>query len=187
VLAPSGFVVRLSDGVVLGTLPALKYLSYFVQDSVVYLSGEVAAAFQLPAQASDTLEFKPLWKNTFEGLFYGSGVLHDGLLYTVCNKGRFRILDAKTGELLATKGLEIPSAGSRAGMPRANIYPSITLAGKHLFVSNDRGDALVLEPGREYKEVKQNQLDEGAGGTPVFTGKRIYVRGGANLYCLGGK
>jgi len=187
VLAPSGHVVRLADGALLGSLPALKYLSYFVQDSVVYLSGEVSGAFELPAQAGESLQFKPRWKSDFEGLFYGSGVCHDGLLYTVCNKGRFRILDAKSGELLATKVLEIPSAGSRAGMPRANIYPSITLAGKHLFVSNDRGDTLVLEPGREYKEVRQNQLDEGSGGTPVFAGKRIYVRGGANLYCLGEK
>jgi outer membrane protein assembly factor BamB len=187
VLAPSGHVVRLADGAPLGCLPALKYLSYFVHDSVVYLSGEVSGAFELPARAGDTLELKPLWKSSFEGLFYGSGVCHDGLLYTVCNKGRFRVLDVKSGEVLATQQLEIPSAGSPAGMPRANVYPSITLAGKHLFVSNDRGDTLVLEPGRAYKKVRRNGLDEGSGGTPVFVGRRIYVRGGANLYCLGEK
>jgi outer membrane protein assembly factor BamB len=63
-------------------------------------------------------------------------------------------------------------------------YPSITLAGKYLFVSSDNGHTLVLEPGREYKEIAHNVL-EPFRSTPVFEGKRMYVRTLQHLWCIG--
>jgi hypothetical protein len=58
------------------------------------------------------------------------------------------------------------------------------LAGKHLYLSNDIGQTLVLQPGKEYREVKRNSLDAGAAGSPAFDGKRMFVRGGESLYCI---
>ena len=43
----------------------------------------------------------------------------------------------------------------------------------------------MIEPGKAYKEAKRCQLDEGSGGTPAFLDKKIFVRGGEYLYCLG--
>ena len=61
---------------------------------------------------------------------------------------------------------------------------SITLAGGLLFISSDAGVTLVLEPGREYKEVAKNTL-EPFRSTPVFQGKRLYIRAKEHLYCIG--
>lgn len=66
----------------------------------------------------------------------------------------------------------------------ANMYPSLALPGGRLYFFNDQGDALVLEPGRQYKELKRNHLGPGHGSTPAFAGSRIYLRRCERLYCL---
>jgi len=184
VLAPSGHVVRLDDGSPLGETFEMKYTSPIVNGSVVYLISSKYAAFEVLAQPENKLQLKKLWEDDLEGIFYGSAVYDNGLLFAASNEGQFSIIDAKDGKVLATKELEIPTRGSPPGMPQADVYPSVTLAGKCLFVSNTAGDTLVLEAGREYKVLKHNDLGEGSGGTPVFVGKRMYVRGGLNLYCI---
>ena len=63
-------------------------------------------------------------------------------------------------------------------------YPSITLAGNRLFVSSDNGTTIVLEPGREYKELARNSL-ETFRSSLVFEGKRMYVRTTKGLWCIG--
>ena len=83
-----------------------------------------------------------------------------------------------SARVLATRELDLPEA---------NMYPSLTLAGGRLYVLNDQGDALVLEPGREYKELKRNRLADGNGGGPAIDGKCMYGRGAQHLYCIGEK
>jgi len=61
---------------------------------------------------------------------------------------------------------------------------------------------VVFEPGREYREVARNKIEDcllsrdwGGGqevpehfaSTPVAEGGRIYLRGGKYMYCLGEK
>ena len=83
--------------------------------------------------------------------------------------------------------LEIPSAGGMPGMEAANIYGSLTMAGKHLLLTNDIGDTLVLAPGRAFQEESHNYLDEGSGATPVADGSLLLLRGTKKLYCIGDK
>ena len=64
-------------------------------------------------------------------------------------------------------------------------YPSITLAGEHLFASSDSGDTVVFIPGREYKEVARNSLAVGFRSTPVFNGSRMYIRTLEDVVCIG--
>jgi len=187
VFAPSGQLVRVADGAILAEAKELKYTTPLIRDSTAYMVDTATFALTLPAQAADKLEVKRPWIADLEGIFYGSGILHDGLLYAMSNEGRYYVLDAKDGKTVVEKELDIPSRCGRPDLPAADIYGSLVLAGKYLFLSNTIGDTFVLEPGREYKEVKRNRLDEGSGGTPAFAGKRIYIRGGANLYCIGEK
>ena len=67
---------------------------------------------------------------------------------------------------------------------RGSIYPSISLAGDHLYVSSDNGTTVVLKPGREYQELARNSL-EPFRSSLVFEGKRLYVRTEKHLYCIG--
>jgi hypothetical protein len=54
---------------------------------------------------------------------------------------------------------------------------------------------VVLQPGREYKEVAVNKIEESSDGksqaqnlaTPIFEGTRMYYRTPGYLYCIGEK
>ncbi|HPD13419.1 MAG TPA: PQQ-binding-like beta-propeller repeat protein [Planctomycetota bacterium] len=185
-ITSSGYAVRLADGKALASeLGELKYATPLVHAGAVYFVGYNSRALHLSGVAGDKLEAKELWTAELEGDFFSSPLLHDGLLYTVNDFGTLYVLDAKTGKTVAERELDIPNASGKPGVLPAHIYPSIVLAGKHLFVFNDVGTCLILAPGRDPKPVGRNSLPEGAPGTPVFAGKHIFVRGGENLYCIG--
>jgi hypothetical protein len=53
-------------------------------------------------------------------------------------------------------------------------------------VGNDAGESLLIEPGDKCTVVGGNSLPGGSGGTAAFSDKRIFLRGGKFLYCVGG-
>lgn len=121
-----------------------------------------------------------------------TGVYLDGLIYRVGSNGTFAVMDAKTGQQVYRKFLGL--------CPRLEHYISpgvmadLTLAGKYIYVFDDSGNAVVIQPGREFKEVARNQLlnfkdgtSEGAWRAPIFDGGRMYLRTDSMLYCIGEK
>ena len=46
------------------------------------------------------------------------------------------------------------------------------------------GETVVLQAGREYKELARNKLEEFRSSL-VFEGKRVYIRTAKHLYCIG--
>jgi len=102
-------------------------------------------------------------------------VLHDDLIYALNATANFTVVDAKTGQRVYEEKLEFGGG---------QCYPSVTLAGQYLFVSSDNGHTLILQPGREYKEIAHNTL-EPFRSSLVFEGKRMYVRSTKNLWCIG--
>jgi hypothetical protein len=53
-----------------------------------------------------------------------------------------------------------------------------------IYVSSETGETVVLEAGREYKELARNKLEE-LRSSLVFDGKRVYTRTAKRLYCIG--
>ncbi len=177
IVAPSGHIIRASDGALLARVKAGIFNSPIVHDGIVYYASSmsgVAMAVKLPEKA-EPFEPQILWKTTVvEGAhYYSSPVVHKGLLYTLAEFEGLSALDAKTGELLYTRKLEISTA-----------FPSVTVAGDHVLVTGQGGTTYVLEPQRQYTEVAKNKL-EGFRSTPVFEGTRMYVRAKKNVYCIG--
>lgn len=187
VLTPGGDCVRLADGRLLASnLAVMKYTTPLVEGGVVYYAGAPTVALRLPEAAGETVRPAPLWQaEDLEGEFFASPLCHDGIIYVASNLGVLDALDAKTGALVFRQKLPIASADVSDGREPANVYGSLVLAGKHLFLANDAGETLVLEPGRQYKEVAHNFLDKGSGATLVPDGKRLFLRGGRKLYCIG--
>jgi len=185
----SGQIVRVRDGALLATdLGGLKFASPIVVDQTLYLIQTGSSAKRLAPESRDRWEARQLWEQEIEGgAFYASPLWDKGLIYAVANENIFTIVDAKDGKIVATRELESrePSGAPAAAPP--NIYPSLVLAGKYLYLFTDSGEALVLEPGRAYKELKRNYLGKGHGGTPAFDGTRMYLRSGQKLYCIGEK
>ncbi len=75
------------------------------------------------------------------------------------------------------------------------ICSSTALGGRHLFVHDDQGQTLILEPGPQYKVIARNLLVEynNDGIQPetqsnfFFEGERIYFRTRGLMYCIGQK
>jgi len=177
VFTPRGAMVRAQDGKVLADkLGSCGANSPIRHEGVVYYAHGAAIALRLPEPSAELVKPQVLWKGKVKSGGYGfcSPVVHEGLLYAANDQGILSVLDAATGESVYDERLNL--GGS--------IYPSISLAGKYLYVSSDNGTTAVLQPGREFKELARNKL-ESFRSSLVFEGKRVYVRTAKNLYCIG--
>lgn len=173
----AGDFVKVSDGTVLARkLCPLDYVSPLLHSNVVYFIQYGGKAIQLPAAVGDTFEAKVLWETKPDNdRYYASPAYVDGLLYTDNWKGGFSVIDAATGNVVATN--------SAIGI-KGYSYPSVTRAGSYLYVGSEAGDTVVLELGLPLRTVATNQL-EAFRSSPVFAGKRMYIRALQHLYCIG--
>jgi outer membrane protein assembly factor BamB len=182
VITPAGDAVRVTDGKRLASdLGHSTYASPVVQGRIVYFVDRSISAVELPEQAAEQFEGRELWFEDLSGEFFASPIVHGGRLYAVNRSAELYVIDAATGRTRLKKTLDLPPAGRRTS---PNVYPSLCLAGERLFVGNDAGDIAVLEPGDAGTAVGLNALPAGSGGTPVFAGRRMFVRGGKVLYCV---
>lgn len=158
---------------------------------------------ELPGPADPAMK----WEPTAD--FYTAAPLYnDGLLYVVGNWGKFSVTDMQTSTLVYS--MKAPFE-FRNGFHRktygTGIGAGIVMAGSYIYITDNAGCTLVLEPGREFKLVSKNNLDymhpKGWEGwerghwegprheitlsTLVFEGSRVYLRGEQNLYCIGEK
>jgi outer membrane protein assembly factor BamB len=180
VLTPKGAMVRAQDGKLLADgLGSCGANSPVVHEGIVYyVRGEVRAV-RLPKSVEGIekpLKIKPLWTARVKGggYWFCSPVVHKGLLYAADDQGILSVLDVETGEVVYNERLNMGGA----------TYPSISLAGERIYVSSDKGTTVVLQPGREYKQLARNKL-EPFRSSLVFDGKRVYIRTTKNLYCIG--
>jgi outer membrane protein assembly factor BamB len=175
-----GSVIRLSDGGVEAENVATglggdQAPTPLVQGDVVYFAYRRCSAVKL-SRAGGKLRAEKLWEQELPGDIISSPLFRDGMLFVVpSGSSEFRVLNAATGEVLREKDLDLTP----------NLYPSLALAGAHLFLGNDKGEMLVLEPTREAKLLHHNELPAGSGASPVFSGSHLFLRGGDLLYCVG--
>ncbi|MEQ8786308.1 MAG: PQQ-binding-like beta-propeller repeat protein [Pirellulaceae bacterium] len=176
---PSGNVYRVSDGSLLAKgLGKTGPNSPLVQDGKVFFVAGRVRGYTLPTSSEIPDAWEPLWEGATlkgGGYWFPSPILHDGLIYAMNASSIFSVVDATTGEVVYQRRLDFGGGQS---------YPSITLAGEHLFASSDNGATIVLQPGREYKELARNSL-EPFRSSLVFEGSRMYVRTTKGLWCIG--
>lgn len=174
-VSPAGAIVRVKDGKILANDPALRTSesSSIAHDGTVISQEGKTTAFKLPADLEKGVEV--LWQaSASRGRRTPSPVLHDGLIYGATTEGIFEVTDAETGDLVYRKRLEFDG----------NLYSSVTAAGPYIYLGCTKGTTLVIKAGREYEEVAHNKLED-YGSNPIFAGKRMYLRGQKNLYCVG--
>lgn len=175
-ITPNGDVIRAEDGKLLvGKLSRLDYCAPVVDGRLVYFMQNGGKAIRLPVMDGEPFTTEVVWTTTpKKDRYYASPVLHDGLLYAVTQQGDYSVVDTANGQVVLAQKLDLGGT----------FYPSITFAGGYLFVSGDNGKTVILQPGREYKEVARNTL-EPFRSCPVFVGERFYVRTQKGLFCIG--
>ena len=176
VITPSGDVFRADSGErVAQEIGGVEYSTPVVQDGMIYFIEKAATAVRLP----ETLDgsFETVWTSRLKGSrHYASPVIHEGLIYTVSREQHFSIVDAESGELLLERTLDLDSGANSA-------YPSLAMAGGHIYLSTENGATVVLAAGKTYSEIARSTI-EGFRSSPVFTENRMYVRAFDHLYCF---
>lgn len=176
ILTANGDLVRASDGEqLIRGRSGLGHASPIVVKNRAYFMDRFSRAFHLPRDAKEADQMKQVWSARLQGgRFIASPILSEGLIYVVNNDRQLYVLNAETGKVLYDKTLDL----------RGSVYPSLTLAGKYLYVSSSNGTTIVLEKGEKYREVERNEL-EPFSSSPMFHEGRLYLRTRKHLYCIG--
>jgi hypothetical protein len=137
----------------------------------------------------------PRW---YGGWTTASPLFHEGLVYCLSEDGVLSVVDAEKQTIVYQKLLDLDLDMSTINWPiRGGACTSPALAGKYIYIFGDRGAGVVLEPGRTFKQVARNRLEnvhviappwcgypEESASCPAFEGKRLYFRALENLYCI---
>jgi outer membrane protein assembly factor BamB len=125
-----------------------------------------------PDGHGDVTDTHVAWKITKDMPATSSLLLVDDLLYMTNDQGYLLCVEAKTGTVLWRERLK----GKHSASP---IYG----AGRLYFFS-EKNLTTVLAPGREFKVLAENQLDERIMATPAVTGNAFILRSRSHLYRL---
>jgi outer membrane protein assembly factor BamB len=123
-----------------------------------------------PDGEGDVTKSHNTWKQPKTVPTRSSPIMIDDLIYMVNDAGIFSCVDAKTGEQVWVKRL----GGNYTASP---VYAD----GKLYFFSQE-GACPVLEPGREFKMLANNTLEEGCMASPAVADNALLVRTRTHLY-----
>ena len=199
-----GRMVRVSDGKVLQrkrmegiNTPSTPIV---ISDNIFFTDSKIRK-FSMGLTTNDEVQLLPQGEVSvhpirgMDGTAFSSVLFHDGLLYVLATIGRLYVVDAATMKVCYQQQLEMHPIFD---YDACGVTASVALAGKHIYLIGDQGEGVVIEPGREFKLVAQNQIETLlrrkfifqpqetiTRSTPVFAGKYMYLRGEENLYCIG--
>jgi hypothetical protein len=125
----------------------------------------------------------------------GSPLIWEGLVYQIDIYGNLFVSDVVTQKPIYWRDLKLNGFMHYNAVPGA---ASAALIGRHIFLSDNQGTTVVIEPGREYKEVARNRIgtvlerdlplpaqETLTYSPPITDGKHIFLRGERYLYCIG--
>lgn len=101
-----------------------------------------------------------------------SPLLFDNVLLMVSDSGIATCLDRESGEAIWTERL----GGKYSASP--------LLADGKIYLGNQDGELLVLEPGDSFRLLATNTLDSDLMASPAAVGNTLYVRSAKSLYCF---
>lgn len=94
-------------------------------------------------------------------------------LYYVSDKGEFSCVDALTGKLHWRERL------------RGKFTASPVYANGHIYLTTEKGVTLVVQPGKEYTLLAENDLDEDTLASLALSGSALFLRTENALYRIG--
>lgn len=115
------------------------------------------------------------WWQPSDGSYMPTPLVRDGLLYTCNDNGRLTVRDSVNGELIYRQRVNTSSATYSASAVSADVY---------LYFVSEQGEVTVVEAGRDFKRVADNNMHEVVMATPAISGDRLLVRTLRNLCCL---
>ena len=111
-----------------------------------------------------------VWKVTKDMPRTASLLLVDDLLYMANDDGYGVCLEARTGNRVWRERL------------RGKYWASPVYGCGRIYFFNEKNLTTVIEPGREFKVLAENQLEERVMATPAVTGDAFILRSKTHLY-----
>ena len=157
-----------------GTTPSPVFGDGVVYTSSGFPTNEPYAAiraFRLGGKGEVTKQ-NLVWEQKRGVPMIPSLLLAGDLLYSVSEKGILQCMEPSNGEIIYTQRLE----GTYSASP--------VVADGRIYLLNDKGDTTVFQPGREYKELAENQIGEPTQSSLAVSGGKIFQRTRKHLYCF---
>ena len=176
IVTSMGDVVRAANGETLD-----NGIGHTGHSSPVMAAGNVIFGDSMVSaiRLSPAFKDEEAWNAMISGEIFGSPLWQAGTVFMVTGEGELFGFDARG------KGSQESLINGRSLFENGGGYASLTLAGKYLFLNSNAGEIVVLEATREAKLVAKNNLPAGAGSSPVFSGKEMFLRDGEKLWCIG--
>jgi outer membrane protein assembly factor BamB len=95
--------------------------------------------------------------------------------WTLTTNGTLSCFDLADGKEVYKQSLE------------GEFHASPSLVGDKLYILEHKGQMILVQAGREFRENSRSVIDEECFASPAFTEGRIYLRSTKSLYCIGQK
>ncbi|MCB1121486.1 MAG: PQQ-binding-like beta-propeller repeat protein, partial [Verrucomicrobiae bacterium] len=189
---PRGEVIRVADGKVLqeGLVKINNDRQWAIFNTPALVDGMIYAANGVGKEDGHAYAFaipNTLRQLTREGLrlmwhteiakerYYGSPLVHEGIMYVVGQESTVTALDTKSGEIIYEHGIKGVSG---------TAYPTLVLADGKIYQGTEDGNMVIFKPGRQFEEIARYKL-EAYRSTPLFTDEIAYLRTYESLKAVG--
>jgi outer membrane protein assembly factor BamB len=126
-----------------------------------------------PDGAGDVAKTQVAWSTDEAVPFITSPVSNGELIFTANESGVLACYELKDGKKLWQHDFNL------------GVQASPAMVGSNVFVMTEEGVAVVVEAGREFREIARSQLEDKFLASPAFANGRVFLRGETNLYCIG--
>ena len=103
-----------------------------------------------------------------------SPVSNGALVFALTTSGLLSALDVSDGKKQWEHDFEM------------EFHASPGLAGNRLYLFSQKGNAIVVAAGRQFKELFRTEMGDLVHASPAIVNDKVFVRGVTNVYCLGG-
>jgi len=126
-----------------------------------------------PDGEGDVTQTRIVWRSVAGAPYVPSPIAVGRFFLTVSDAGNeIYCFEAVTGQILWHE-------------PFGHSHASPMSAGGLVYFLNDKGVTHVIKPGEKYELVAANDLAEKCFASPAISRGQIFLRGAANLYCIG--
>jgi outer membrane protein assembly factor BamB len=126
--------------------------------------------------AGQTTSSAVVWSRTGRGPYMPTPLVYNGIVYVLANNGVFDAYDLTTGGEIYRQRLEKVGSGFSA---------SPVAADGRIYLSSEDGMIVVVEAGRTFKHVSDNDMGDLVMATPALSNGVLYVRTAKSLVAIG--
>jgi outer membrane protein assembly factor BamB len=130
-----------------------------------------------PGGSGDVTESRRLWRLERVKSSIGSGVIHDGYLYTISRDGTAACFDLKTGTRVWDERLRGPTG-------QKNSWSSMLFADGKIYVPNQSGDVFVLRASPKFEILATNSINEPTNASLAASDGELFLRTDKSLWCF---